>query len=216
MTTDAQAALRRIIEAHAATTRFAIICNYISKIIDPLASRCVKFRFSPISMEAQRGRLKQICHLEDVKLESEAVIDKLIAVTEGDLRRSINTLQTCASFGKDRELTVADIESISGVIPRKTVVDVHNLLDKKGVTYTEIQGLCEGLILDGWDCQLLVSQLLDFYLLDPACDKLADVKKARISELIAATDFQLLSGGNEELNLLNALSSISQVLSAAK
>lgn len=78
-------------------------------------------------------------------------------MTEGDLRRSINTLQTCASFGKDRELTVTDIESISGVIPKKTVVDVHNLLDKKGVTYTEIQSLCEGLILEGWDCQSLMS-----------------------------------------------------------
>jgi DNA polymerase III delta prime subunit len=50
------------------------------------------------------------------------VLDKLIAVTEGDLRRSINTLQTCSSFGKDRALTPSDIECISGVVPASVVL----------------------------------------------------------------------------------------------
>ena len=92
MTVDAQAALRRIIEAHAKTTRFCIICNYISKIIDPLASRCVKFRFSPIGEDAQRDRLLKICEAESVPVKNEEVIDRLIKITDGDLRRSINTL----------------------------------------------------------------------------------------------------------------------------
>jgi len=71
MTIDAQAALRRIIEQYSANTRFAIICNYISKIIDPLTSRCVKFRFSPIAREAQIERLKHICEKEQVKVANE-------------------------------------------------------------------------------------------------------------------------------------------------
>ena len=92
MTIDAQAALRRIIEQYSTNTRFCIICNYISKIIDPLASRCVKFRFSPIARDAQIERLKMICERENVKVASDDVFSALVDISAGDLRRSINTL----------------------------------------------------------------------------------------------------------------------------
>ena len=132
MTIDAQAALRRIIEAYSTNTRFCIICNYISKIIDPLASRCVKFRFSAISEAAQKERLNLICRTEGINIESEKVLDTLIEITEGDLRRSINTLQTCSSFvkGSGSALKVADIEKISGVVSDTVIKQIYDDIDK--------------------------------------------------------------------------------------
>ena len=158
MTIDAQAALRRIIEAHAQTTRFCIICNYISRIIDPLASRCVKFRFSPIGQDAQKERLLKICETESVKIESNEVIDKLITITDGDLRRSINTLQTCASFSKgtNKKLSAEQIESVSGVVPEDVINMISMVCGTKGATYGDIQNVAADLVYEGWDCQQLL------------------------------------------------------------
>ena len=152
MTVDAQAALRRIIEAYSTNTRFCIICNYISKIIDPLASRCVKFRFSPINAASQKERLQMICKNENIQLESEEVLDELIKIADGDLRRSINTLQTCRSFALGKKLSLDDIEKISGVVPDKVISQIYDKV-RGSSGYSDIQELSQSLILDGYDVQ---------------------------------------------------------------
>lgn len=56
-------------EDFSSNTRFCIICNYITKIIEPLTSRCVKYRFKPISLEAQKIKVEEICKKEGLKYD---------------------------------------------------------------------------------------------------------------------------------------------------
>lgn len=95
MTQDAQSALRRTMETYSKITRFCLICNYVTRIIDPLASRCSKFRFKPLDEENSRLRLEEIARMENVEYE-DGVIDALIKVSEGDLRKAITYLQSAA------------------------------------------------------------------------------------------------------------------------
>jgi DNA polymerase III delta prime subunit len=93
MTQDAQNALRRTMEAYSKVTRFCFICNYVSRIIEPLASRCAKFRFRPLHQEVMSDRVHYICKTEGVELDADAF--KLLAqVSAGDLRKAVTTLQS--------------------------------------------------------------------------------------------------------------------------
>lgn len=95
MTQDAQSALRRTMETYSKITRFCLVCNYVTRIIDPLASRCSKFRFKSLDQGNAKKRLEEIAEAENVALE-DGVIDALIKCSEGDLRKAITFLQSAA------------------------------------------------------------------------------------------------------------------------
>lgn len=97
MTQDAQSALRRTMETYSKITRFCLICNYVTRIIDPLASRCSKFRFKMMDVGDARKRVEEIAANERVRLEDGAV-ETLIRCSEGDLRKAITFLQSAAKL----------------------------------------------------------------------------------------------------------------------
>ncbi len=123
MTSEAQTALRRIIEDSARTTRFIIICNYLSQIIDPIQSRCVVFRFTRLPREDVIDHLKMICEKEKVKYEEKAVT-QIYDATGGDMRHSINIMQAAAGMGAVSSANVASAMGLSG---RAKVGDVLKL-----------------------------------------------------------------------------------------
>lgn len=95
LTQDAQGALRRTMEIYSKITRICLCCNYVTRIIDPISSRCSKFRFKALEGGQAKERIKEILTAENVKYD-EGVIEKALKVSDGDLRRAINLLQSAA------------------------------------------------------------------------------------------------------------------------
>src|SRR5690348_1878745 len=111
MTSEAQTALRRIIEDSSKTTRFIIICNYLSQIIEPIQSRCVVFRFMRLPKEDVIEHLKSICKKEGAKYDEKA-LDAIYESTGGDVRHSINILQASAGMGA---VNIANVSAAIGL-----------------------------------------------------------------------------------------------------
>lgn len=117
MTQDAQSALRRTMETYSKMTRFCLVCNYVTRIIDPLASRCSKFRFKSLDQGNAVKRVDDIARLEGVSLDA-GVSEELVRVADGDLRKAITFLQSAARLvgatqsqkdrSKKRKRVVAD------------------------------------------------------------------------------------------------------------
>ncbi|KAI7846416.1 hypothetical protein COHA_000126 [Chlorella ohadii] len=151
MTRDAQAALRRVMEKYTRNARFCLICNYVSKIIPALQSRCTRFRFQPLPERFVQGRLEHICGQESIKVTAGG-LEALIELGGGDMRRTLNLLQsTCMSSGEVTEEAAyatagkpmpADIESCAQWLLNEPLCEAfRRLLDlqlQRGVALVDV------------------------------------------------------------------------------
>ncbi|EKJ78015.1 hypothetical protein NXS19_001489 [Fusarium pseudograminearum] len=227
MTQDAQSALRRTMETYSKITRFCLICNYVTRIIDPLASRCSKFRFKSLDQSNAKKRLEEIAEKEGVPLEDGAV-DALIKCSEGDLRKAITFLQSAARLvgasasDKDGEgdeamdvdkkaVTVKIVEDIAGVIPDSTIGDLVSAIRPKssGSSYQAISDVVEKLVADGWSAGQVVGQLYQALTYD---EIIPDAQKNKIVMVFSEVDKRLVDGADEHLSVLDLSVRISAIL----
>ncbi len=162
LTSDAQHALRRTMEKFSKETRFILSANYASKIIEPIQSRCVVFRFKPLNEEEMKEYIERIVREEKLETEGKA-IDALVYVGDGDLRKLTNILQSAAM--QSRKITEASIYEVAAKARPKEIVtmlkdsvagnfnsarnELDNLMLRHGMSaediltqcYREVQGL---------------------------------------------------------------------------
>jgi replication factor C small subunit len=97
LTKEAQHALRRTMELFTQTCRFILSCNYSSKIIDPIQSRCTIFKFKPLPKEDIFSMIDKIAQSENLKIDEKAK-EAVFEASRGDCRRMENILQGCAAI----------------------------------------------------------------------------------------------------------------------
>ncbi len=124
LTKEAQQALRRTMENFVMGTRFLLSCNYSSKIIDPIQSRCTVFRFKPLTVEDINDYVKKIAEKESLEVTDETV-KALVDLSNGDVRKITNIMQSCASINKN--ITPELIYSLVSAAEPKEIKDIINL-----------------------------------------------------------------------------------------
>lgn len=206
MTAAAQAALRRTIERETKTTRFCLICNYVSCIIDPLTSRCSKFRFKPLSHNIMLARLEHICKEEKVKC-APRVLARLVDASGGDMRRAITSLQSTARLKGEGGIEETDVLEVVGTVPDiwlDRLVDIGRMYD-----YQKMDEFVEELIFEAYSAAQILEQLLDKIVF--ATD-IKDKQKALICKSISICAYRLQEGCSEYVTLLHLVCSIAKAL----
>ncbi len=193
LTSDAQAALRRTMEKYSKICRFILSCNYSSKIIDPIQSRCAVFRFKPLSKDDVKGFLMRIVTNENVKIDDEA-LDALVHVARGDMRRAVNSLQVAASM--DKTIDVDTIYQTTGLAnPEEVKKMIETAL--KGNFIAARDKLDEIMIEFGLSGQDIIRQIhSSFFELS-----IDDHEKVMLMDKTGEIEFRIIEGSNERIQL---------------
>jgi replication factor C subunit 3/5 len=204
MTIDAQFALRRVIENCSNNTRFCIICNYLTKIIPGIQSRCAVLKFSPIQFEDHYKYINNIINLEKIII-SDDCIDNIIKISEGDMRKSINILQSLFLINSTNIIITKDLYKMIGYLePEKSIEMMNYLFEKKSLNeiYTNILKFKEEYNLSIND---ILKELSQFLLKNT---NLSTSKLIEIFDKLAQIEVYLTNNVNQDIQLCAIISAL--------
>lgn len=193
LTKEAQQALRRTMENYTKTCRFILSCNYSSKIIDPIQSRCAIFRFKPLNAEEINSVIDKVAKDENLKISSE-VKTALFDVCDGDCRRLENIMQSCAVLEKN--ITPELVYSMASVAKPKEVKEVLSLAAKGN--FIDSRKKLLSLMLDyGLSGIDVIKQIQkEIWNLE-----LPDKKKVELMDKCGEIEFRMTEGSDEYLQI---------------
>jgi replication factor C subunit 2/4 len=197
MTGDAQSALRRVMETYSKSTRFFLLCNYISRIIEPVASRCAKFRFLPVESATMISRLRFICAEERVTIDDDA-LQELVTVSRGDMRKAITLLQSAARLGSGN-VQLQHVRDLSGLVPAPLFDSLLQSCFSGSVDLIERAVL--GVLRRGYPASSLLFQLHAVVLGHAALR--SDRARAEAALILSEADAALTDGCDEYLQLMS-------------
>ncbi len=196
LTQDAQQALRRTMEKYTKTCRFILSCNYSSKILEPIQSRCVIYRFRPLNAKDVEKQIEHVSEKEKLHVDEKAR-KAINYVCQGDLRKALNVLQAASTL--DKKITEEIVYSVSSKARPEQVQEMI-LLALKG-KFLEARKKLEQLMYEqGMSGEDIVVQL---YRETMALgeEEISEKTKVELVDTIGEYDFRIVEGANERIQL---------------
>jgi replication factor C small subunit len=203
LTREAQQALRRTMEQYTHSTRFILSCNYISKLLDPIQSRCVVFKFKPLQRADLLKIIDHISQKEGLTIDEKAR-DALCEISNGDCRRLENILQSCAAVNK----TVSEelVFSLAAVARPQEIVDVVSL-SLSGQFLSARKKLLDVMLQYGLSGIDVIKQVQkEVWTMD-----IPEKQKVHIVDRIGETEFRMVEGSDEFVQLESFLAHLVNV-----
>ena len=196
LTAEAQASLRRLMERYSTSCRFILSCNYSSRLIEPIQSRCAVFRFRTYAPAAVRSQLERIAKAEGKKLAPEA-LETIVAAGGGDLRRATNLLQLAATHA---DFVTAETVKEYATVPLRREVEAMLTSALKG-NFLEARDRLYALFTDRGTSGEDILKAMHGYLPDIPDTVLPPRAKVRLIEYLGEVDFRLAQGASDRIQL---------------